>query len=322
MSDLIVQKVELLYSFQTLAHLTFEDEHWMTGIIQNVTPRALQVLLPHTEQTTTHWLPLAALKDARLLKQCHPEWLQHENQLDPSQPWCSDEATISKWFTSAPDPLPSEAPRKMHRPRRLTLLPSEKASLPHVRIDALLPRKAKHYTIARSALSETPETSLLPDDVSEIQLKLPRWDQEALSDWEHRRAKGHIAERIQTYWGFGSKHWDTDDIALARAKLSHLFGKPNDTTDDYKISFSYLIEIQVGTHTLFAIIADWKARLVDVGYVCPPGLPDAALTLADQALWELLTISPLASFVAQFTYDDCKGVRYYCKDGVPRSDFP
>ena len=67
MSDLIVQKVELLYSFQTLAHLTFEDEHWMTGIVQNVTPRALQVSLPHTEQTTTHWLPLAALKDARLL---------------------------------------------------------------------------------------------------------------------------------------------------------------------------------------------------------------------------------------------------------------
>ncbi|MEL6342754.1 MAG: hypothetical protein AAFV53_06450 [Myxococcota bacterium] len=122
-------------------------------------------------------------------------------------------------------------------------------------------------------------------------------------------------------WGLSYEGLGADQIALLRAKLTHLFGQPGGATDDYKITMAYWIEIRVDDVQILATIEDWKARRIDAGYFHD----DASVRqvrIADAALWALLTWAPLADFRATFRFDAYAGVGYGCRGGEPYADLP
>lgn len=104
----------------------------------------------------------------------------------------------------------------------------------------------------------------------------------------------------------------SDIIAVARAKLEHLLGRPHDRGDNYKTTFEYRMLATHDDVTLAVHLADWKAR-----ELCISVAPHADATVRERitaALHELLNISPLAAFRDRFRFDDHAG-RTYESDG-------
>jgi hypothetical protein len=117
--------------------------------------------------------------------------------------------------------------------------------------------------------------------------------------------------------------WDglaSDAIALVRGKLEHVAGRPLGRGDGYKTTFEYAFEASVDGHTLTVTVADWKVRGVEVGVSAdaPREVADAAVS----ALWELLTIAPLAAYSDRFCYDEHAGCRYRSDGLTAFADFP
>ncbi len=120
-----------------------------------------------------------------------------------------------------------------------------------------------------------------------------------------------------------SPEWDglgADTIALVRAKLEHVAGAPVDRGDAYKITFEYAFEAEVDGARVLLRIADWKARELHVAVAGAPTGEAAAAAVA--ALWELLTIAPLAAYKDRFRFDEYAGCRYRSNGATAFADFP
>lgn len=112
----------------------------------------------------------------------------------------------------------------------------------------------------------------------------------------------------------------SDDIAVARAKLEHMFGPPPDRGDNYKTTFEYTFTATANDTTLGLRILDWKAR--ELALAVEPHPDEALRDRVAAAFWELLIISPLAAFRDRFRFDEYAGRAYHSDGRTASAEFP
>jgi hypothetical protein len=123
-----------------------------------------------------------------------------------------------------------------------------------------------------------------------------------------RRARTAAAFRE----GFDPAHY----VALTRARLQTLFGRPTSRGDDYKSSFQYDVLATTAAGPVYFLVGDHKASDVLIFWEYSTSTPDAR-RLAEQAFWSLIASAAPSDYEDAFSFDEAAGVRYGYRAGRP-----
>src|ERR687883_674237 len=105
-------------------------------------------------------------------------------------------------------------------------------------------------------------------------------------------------------------------VALTRARLETLFGRPTGRGDNYKSSFQYDLIASTAAGRVYFLVGDHKASDVLIFWEYSTSTADAR-RLAEQAFWTLVEASPPSEYEDTFSYDEAAGVRYGYRTGRP-----
>ena len=123
-----------------------------------------------------------------------------------------------------------------------------------------------------------------------------------------RRARTAAAFRE----GFDPAHY----VALTRARLETLFGRPTSRGDDYKSSFQYDVVATTAAGPVYFLVGDHKASDVLIFWEYSTSTPDAR-RMAEQAFWALIASTSPSDYEDVFSFDEAAGVRYGYRAGRP-----
>jgi hypothetical protein len=123
-----------------------------------------------------------------------------------------------------------------------------------------------------------------------------------------RRARTAAAFRD----GFDPAHY----VALTRARLQTLFGRPTSRGDDYKSSFQYDVVATTPAGPVYFLVGDHKASDVLIFWEYSTSTPDAR-RMAEQAFWSLIASTEPSEYEDVFSFDEAAGVRYGFSAGRP-----
>ncbi len=102
----------------------------------------------------------------------------------------------------------------------------------------------------------------------------------------------------------------SDDVAVVRAKLEHLFGAPHGRGDGYEVTFEYFVRATIGESVLGARVRDWQASAMVLEVEAHAD--EALRERVAEAFWALVTLSPIAAFRDVFRFDGAVGAAYFC----------
>jgi hypothetical protein len=123
-----------------------------------------------------------------------------------------------------------------------------------------------------------------------------------------RRARAAAAFRD----GFDPAHY----VALTRARLQTLFGRPSSRGDDHKSSFQYDLVATTPAGRVYFLVGDHKASDVLLFWEYSTSTPDAR-RMAEQAFWSLIAATTPSEYEDVFSFDEASGVRYGYRAGRP-----
>jgi hypothetical protein len=128
---------------------------------------------------------------------------------------------------------------------------------------------------------------------------------------------GHLAaRRARTAAAFREGLDPAHYVALTRARLQTLFGRPNSRGDDYKSSFHYDVVADTPAGQVYFLVGDHKASDVLIFWEYSTSTADAR-RIAEQAFWSLIAATPPSEYEDVFSFDDAAGVRYGYRAGRP-----
>jgi hypothetical protein len=128
---------------------------------------------------------------------------------------------------------------------------------------------------------------------------------------------GHLAaRRARTAAAFREGLDPAHYVALTRARLQTLFGRPNSRGDDYKSSFHYDVVADTPAGQVYFLVGDHKASDVLIFWEYSTSTADAR-RIAEQAFWALIAATPPSDYEDAFSFDDAAGVRYGYRAGRP-----
>jgi hypothetical protein len=123
-----------------------------------------------------------------------------------------------------------------------------------------------------------------------------------------RRARSAAAFRE----GLDPAHY----VALTRARLQTLFGRPSGRGDNYKSSFQYDLVASTPGGQVYFVVGDHKASEVLIFWEYSTSTPDARRR-AEQAFWSLVGAASPSEYEDVFSYEDAAGLRYGYRGGCP-----
>ena len=128
---------------------------------------------------------------------------------------------------------------------------------------------------------------------------------------------GHLAaRRARTAAAFRDGLDPAHYVALTRARLQTLFGRPTGRGDNYKSSFQYDLTASTPTGRVYFVVGDHKASDVLIFWEYSTSTPDAR-RLAEQAFWSLVSAASPSEYDDVFSYEDAAGLRYGYRGGRP-----
>ena len=128
---------------------------------------------------------------------------------------------------------------------------------------------------------------------------------------------GHLAaRRARTAAAFRDGLDPAHYVALTRARLQTLFGRPTGRGDDYKSSFQYDLTASTPGGQVYFLVGDHKASEVLIFWEYSTSTPDAR-RLAEHAFWALVGTTSPTEYEDVFSYEDAAGVRYGYRGGRP-----
>jgi hypothetical protein len=128
---------------------------------------------------------------------------------------------------------------------------------------------------------------------------------------------GHLAaRRARTAAAFRDGLDPAHYVALMRARLEALFGRPTSRGDNYKSSFQYDVVATTPAGPVYFLVGDHKASEVLIFWEYSTSTADSR-RLAEQAFWALVDATDPAEYEDTFAFDDSAGVRYGYGAGRP-----
>jgi hypothetical protein len=128
---------------------------------------------------------------------------------------------------------------------------------------------------------------------------------------------GHLAaRRARTAAAFRDGLDPAHYVALTRARLETLFGRPTSRGDDYKSSFQYDLVATTPAGQVYFLVGDHKASDVLIFWEYSTSTPDAR-RIAEQAFWTLIAAAAPSEYEDVFSFDEAAGVRYGYHAGRP-----
>ena len=126
---------------------------------------------------------------------------------------------------------------------------------------------------------------------------------------------GHLAaRRARTAAAFRDGLDPAHYVALTRARLETLFGRPTSRGDNYKSSFQYDLLATTPAGQVYFLVGDHKASDVLLFWEYSTSTPDAR-RIAEQAFWSLVDATAPADYEDLFAFDEAAGVRYGYRAG-------